>query len=101
VVHRDLKLSNILIASRSDSLADQRARQEKPGKLVIKVCDFGLAVLMGHPDEEHFTLCGTPNYIAPEIAAQVAHGYPADIWSAGCLFYSMVVGRYATLFPSS
>jgi serine/threonine protein kinase len=45
-----------------------------------------------HPDEEHFTICGTPNYIAPEVASQLAHGTPADLWSVGCLFYSLVTG---------
>jgi polo-like kinase 4 len=81
IVHRDLKLSNILIA---DIEAD--------GNLRIKLCDFGLATSIEHPDEEHFTLCGTPNYIAPEIALQQAHGFPVDIWSLGCLFYSMLTG---------
>ena len=54
--------------------------------------DFGLAVQMEHPDEEHFTICGTPNYIAPEVASQRAHGTPADLWSVGCLFYSLMTG---------
>jgi len=91
VVHRDLKLSNILLAlpditSRSDDNCGQ------DDKAFIKICDFGLAIKKEHPDEEHYTLCGTPNYIAPEIASQHAHGYPADLWSIGCLFYSLVVG---------
>lgn len=80
IVHRDLKLSNILLAA------------EHSDCLTIKVCDFGLAVQKEHPDEEHYTLCGTPNYIAPEVASQRAHGYPADLWSVGCLFYTLVVG---------
>jgi polo-like kinase 4 len=78
VIHRDLKLSNIIFV--------------RNGVPHVKVCDFGFAVIMSHPDEEHFTLCGTPNYIAPEIASQKAHGFPVDLWSIGCLFYSMVVG---------
>ena len=79
VVHRDLKLSNILMAGGQDSIK-------------VKLCDFGLAARIEHPDEEHYTLCGTPNYIAPEIASNQAHGYPADLWSLGCLFYTLVVG---------
>lgn len=80
IVHRDLKLSNILLSC------------DPSQQLHIKVCDFGLAVQLQHPDEEHYTLCGTPNYIAPEVASQQAHSYPADLWSVGCLFYSLVVG---------
>ena len=83
IVHRDLKLSNILISDIGDGEANE---------LNVKLCDFGLAVILEHPDEEHFTLCGTPNYIAPEVAMQRSHGLPADLWSVGCLFYSMVVG---------
>ena len=78
IIHRDLKLSNVLISS------------ENP--ILIKLCDFGLATQLEHPDEEHYTLCGTPNYIAPEIQNQRSHSFPADIWSAGCLFYFMVAG---------
>jgi serine/threonine protein kinase len=76
VIHRDLKLSNLLI----------------DGEYNIQLCDFGLATQLEHPDEEHFTICGTPNYIAPEIASQKAHGFPADLWALGCLCFSMLTG---------
>ena len=80
VVHRDLKLSNILIhdiAASKSSSSSPAGEQESYNiqRLSVKICDFGLAVRILHPDEEHFTLCGTPNYIAPEIASQrSSHG---------------------------
>jgi polo-like kinase 4 len=89
VVHRDLKLSNILLTG---DMANNSHGQCDFSPDLVKICDFGLAFQKEHPDEEHFTLCGTPNYIAPEVVSQQSHGYPADLWSVGCLFYSMVVG---------
>ncbi|CAN0367733.1 unnamed protein product, partial [Hapterophycus canaliculatus] len=36
-------------------------------------------------------MCGTPNYMAPEVQG-AGYGLSADLWSAGCLFYTMVTG---------
>lgn len=55
VVHRDLKLGNLFINS----------------EMELRVGDFGLATWLSTHDERRRTLCGTPNYIAPEILEQV------------------------------
>jgi polo-like kinase 1 len=39
------------------------------------------------------TLCGTPNYIAPEILTKAGHSYEVDIWSIGCIMYTLLVGK--------
>jgi serine/threonine protein kinase len=84
VIHRDLKLSNVLITGNVRAgWAEAR----------VKLCDFGLAVRMEHPDEDNLTMCGTANYMSPEVSKGRPHSFPADIWSAGCLLYTLVVGQ--------
>ncbi|KAG8453888.1 hypothetical protein GDO86_000493 [Hymenochirus boettgeri] len=77
ILHRDLTLSNLLLSS----------------DMNIKIADFGLAAQLKMPNEKHFTMCGTPNYIAPEIATRSAHGLESDVWSLGCMLYTFLVGR--------
>lgn len=38
-------------------------------------------------------MCGTPNYIAPEILTKVGHSYEVDVWSIGCIMYTLLVGK--------
>lgn len=33
------------------------------------------------------TLCGTPNYVAPEILSKTGHSFEVDVWSIGCIMY--------------
>lgn len=73
VAHRDLKMGNLFL--------DQCMN--------IKVGDFGLAALMlSEKDEKRRkTLCGTPNYIAPEVLdkSKGGHNQKVDIWSLGVI----------------
>ncbi|XP_043253044.1 serine/threonine-protein kinase PLK4 isoform X2 [Colletes gigas] len=59
----------------------------------VKIADFGLATQLTRPDEKHLTMCGTPNYISPEIATRSSHGLEADVWSLGCMLYTLLVGK--------
>ncbi|KAM9709026.1 serine/threonine-protein kinase PLK4 [Menidia menidia] len=77
ILHRDLTLSNLLLTSNMN----------------IKIADFGLATQLKLPNEKHFTMCGTPNYISPEVATHSAHGLESDVWSLGCMFYAFLMGR--------
>ncbi|XP_006876163.1 PREDICTED: serine/threonine-protein kinase PLK4 isoform X2 [Chrysochloris asiatica] len=77
ILHRDLTLSNLLLTRNMN----------------VKIADFGLATQLKMPHEKHYTLCGTPNYISPEIATRSAHGLESDVWSLGCMFYTLLIGR--------
>lgn len=85
IMHRDLSLSNLLVM-------ECKCQQLTPAHLHVKLADFGLATL-SRPNEKHMTLCGTPNYISPEVAARTSHGLPADVWGLGCMLYTLLVGR--------
>jgi len=79
VVHRDLKLDNILI-------------NEQNGN-EIKIIDFGFATGCGK-DEKLTMQCGTPQYMCPDLAKrQQYHGQAADVWACGVILYILVVGR--------
>ena len=75
-MHRDLKLSNILITDTKN----------------IKIIDFGLAVQLTDFNEERQTLCGTPNYISPEVINKESYGLSTDVWSLGCILYALLTG---------
>lgn len=78
VIHRDLKLGNIFL---NDNME-------------IKIGDFGLAAKLEFSQEKKRTMCGTPNYIAPQIVeGSVGHSYEVDIWSMGVICYAFLFGR--------
>lgn len=56
----------------------------------IKIGDFGLAAKLEYAGEKRKTICGTPNYLAPEIVNNLGHSYEVDIWSLGVVMYLLV-----------
>ncbi|XP_073460076.1 serine/threonine-protein kinase 33 [Aquarana catesbeiana] len=87
IVHRDLKLENILVKSNEN--------QPGEGMMVnIKVTDFGLAVQKGGVGSENMlqATCGTPKYMAPEIINAHEYTQQCDIWSIGVIMYMLLCG---------
>ncbi|KAG0352680.1 Cell cycle serine/threonine-protein kinase cdc5/MSD2, partial [Gamsiella multidivaricata] len=70
IVHRDLKLGNLFLTH----------------DLHVRIGDFGLAAVIQN-EERKKTICGTPNYIAPEILFDTGngHSFEVDIWSVGVI----------------
>ena len=58
-----------------------------------KIADFGLAKQLVTHGQSNFTMVGTPNFLAPEIATRKTHSFEADIWSLGALIYQCLVGK--------
>lgn len=55
----------------------------------LKLTDFGFAKIV---DSRTYTLCGTPEYLAPEMLLNKGHGKPVDWWTFGILLYEMLAG---------
>lgn len=58
-----------------------------------KIGDFGLATQLNSKDERKETVCGTPNYIAPEMLHRQKHSFEVDIWALGCILYTLLCGH--------
>lgn len=78
IIHRDLKLGNLFLNE----------------KMEVKLGDFGLATKLDFDGEKKRTICGTPNYIAPEVLeGKSGHSYEVDIWSLGVIIYTLIIGK--------
>jgi serine/threonine protein kinase len=74
VIHRDIKPENLLLDMRGE----------------LKIADFGWSVHA--PKDRRETLCGTLDYLPPEMVAAKPHDNKVDVWSLGVLMYEFLVG---------
>lgn len=79
VIHRDMKLGNIFFDP----------------EMNLKIGDFGLAAVLPPGKNRKFTICGTPNYIAPEVLTgkTTGHSFEVDTWSIGVMMYALLFGK--------
>lgn len=77
VIHRDIKLTNILLDD----------------KLQIKICDFGLAIYNNDPRLQKKHVCGTTNYLSPEVLDNKGFTFGADIWAVGVVTFMLLFGK--------
>ena len=77
MVYRDLKPENIVLDSKGH----------------LKITDFGLSKILETDEDKAFTICGTPQYLAPEVLLKKGYDKAVDWWSLGCVMYEMLTGK--------
>ncbi|CAJ1072207.1 serine/threonine-protein kinase PLK3 [Xyrichtys novacula] len=77
ILHRDLKLGNFFVNENME----------------LRLGDFGLAAKLETVEKRKKTICGTPNYLAPEVLNRQGHGTESDVWSLGCVMYTLMCGN--------
>jgi len=82
IVHRDIKPENLILRDRVDEYG-------------IVIADFGLAQFLSEPAV--YVKCGSPGYCAPEILncsdSTITYDSKCDVFSVGCVFYHLIVGK--------
>lgn len=87
VVHRDIKLQNVLATRRNP-----RTGRFEADQMFVKLADFSLAILK-KPDENLQCVCGTLSYMSPEVLDDKIYGQAADNWSMGVILYQLLSGE--------
>lgn len=75
IIHRDIKPENLLLGHKG----------------VLKIADFGWSV--HEPNSMRMTLCGTVDYLPPEMVLNKPHTKNVDLWSLGVLCFELLVGH--------
>lgn len=78
VVHRDVKLENVLYDSASNK---------------VKLIDFGFSIALA-PGSKLNIFCGTPSYMAPEIVNKKDYSFPVDTWALGVMLFKALEGVF-------
>ena len=81
IIHRDIKLENILLSEDGYSCK-------------VKLADFGLSEQLVDGESTHRSRSGTREYQAPEIVEGRPYGRPSDIWSLGCLMFVVLTAEF-------
>ena len=84
IIHRDIKLENILVKYNNRSKED----------FTVKLADFGLSREISNKIKIDDSFCGSPDTMAPEILYELPYNNKADLWSIGMIMYQMYYNHF-------
>lgn len=95
ICHRDIKPENLLVCDYSwmdtRTKGNQGDNSSDYSFKILKLADFGLAIELD-PGDKLYDVCGTPNYVAPEILSESGYDHKVDVWAAGVIAFVLLCG---------
>lgn len=101
IIHRDMKLANILLHFPDKPELEGLTRQQKKAFLYsvdltridfqVKISDFGLSTILDGTNT-NLSICGTPLYSSPQLLKKRGYSEKVDTWALGVILYEMLVG---------
>ena len=102
MIHRDMKLANILLNFPDNPEVTTMNRQQKKQFLAnldltktrfeAKISDFGLSTIL-ESSTSQLSICGTPLYSSPQLLKKRGYSYKVDIWALGIMCYELLMGQ--------
>ena len=103
IIHRDIKLANVLLhfpnrpdldtMDKKDKLNFLRTVNLAEVEFIARLADFGLSTIHNPDRKGHQSICGTPLYSAPQLLRKNRYTYKVDVWALGIMTYEMLMGR--------
>jgi serine/threonine protein kinase len=102
IVHRDLKLANILLHFPNSDLVGMTKEERKSflrkvdltkEVFLVKIADFGFATRINTRESNMESILGTPLYMAPQLFNEEPYTYKVDIWAIGVILFEMITGN--------
>ena len=102
IIHRDMKLANILLHFPNNPELNNMSRNEKRKFLATvdltkvrfyaKISDFGLSTIL-ESSSSQMSICGTPLYSSPQLLKKRVYSYKVDVWAIGIMCYELLMGQ--------
>jgi serine/threonine protein kinase len=102
MIHRDMKLANILLHFPDHPEVASMNRNQKRQFLATvdltkvnfhaKISDFGLSTILDATTNQ-LSICGTPLYSAPQLLKRRGYSYKVDVWALGIMCYELLMGK--------